>query len=93
MEFIIALIFGIGFLFFFNWWMGYKQDHIILDFEESNVNQDDYINAILKRLESQGRSVKYMENGRFIVDEKRYMFMENEATGEALQRTVLKPEK
>lgn len=83
-----------GGLFLFNTLMGYKKDHIVIDFDERYFQYNEYIQAIQRKMESKGRDVKYEGDGRFIIDGKKYLFIERNVSmgGVPLQRTILKPE-
>mgnify|MGYP005831967419 CR=1 FL=1 len=83
-----------GGLFLFNTLMGYKKGHIVIDFDERYFQYNEYIQAIQRKMESKGRDVKYEGDGRFVIDGKRYLFIERNVSmgGVPLQRTILKPE-
>ncbi|EDL65628.1 hypothetical protein [Bacillus sp. SG-1] len=83
-----------GGLFLFNTLMGYKKDHIVIDFDERYFQFNEYIQAIHRELEKRGRDVKYEGDGRFVIDGKSYLFIERNVSmgGVPLQRTILKPE-
>jgi hypothetical protein len=91
---IFAIVFAGG-LFLFNTLMGYKKGNITIDLDERYIDYNEYIQAIKQDLESKGREVKYEGNGKFVIDGKRYLFMERNVSmgGVPLQRTILKPEK
>ncbi|MFB1083204.1 hypothetical protein [Jeotgalibacillus sp. JSM ZJ347] len=57
--YIIVTILLISLLLFilFNWLMGYKKGNNIIDFNESYFNFNEYIEAIKKKLEDDGREV------------------------------------
>jgi hypothetical protein len=90
---VIAVLLGAFFLF--NWLMGYKKNHIVIDFDERYIDYNKYVKAIQQELESRGKDVKYEGNYRFIIDGKRYLFIERNVSmgGVPMQRTILKPEK
>ncbi|TMU85186.1 hypothetical protein FGG79_15010 [Bacillus sp. BHET2] len=95
MEFLWIVLAGLGALILFNWVMGYRKGHIQIDFEERYFNEKDYIDAITRELEEQGRQVEYMGNMKFIVDGQTYLFIERNVSmgGVPMQRTILKPVK
>ncbi len=90
---VIAILLGAFFLF--NWLMGYKKDHIVIDLDERYIDYNKYVKAIQQELESRGMDVRYEGNYRFVIDGKRYLFIERNVSmgGVPLQRTILKPEK
>ncbi|MBT2689636.1 hypothetical protein J7I93_15705 [Bacillus sp. ISL-47] len=95
MEIILFLaMFGLG-LLGFNWLMGYRKDHITIDFDERYMNFSEYVKAIEHELAKQGREVSYKGNRTFIIDGRPYIFIERNISmgGVPLQRTILKPEK
>lgn len=79
----------------FNWLMGYRKNHITIDFDERYVDFKEYIEAIQNELVNQGREVSYIGNRKFIIDGQTYIFIERNVSmgGVPLQRTILKPEK
>ncbi|MGB8001565.1 MAG: hypothetical protein WCF60_15920 [Anaerobacillus sp.] len=87
------VVFSILFLTGFNWLMGYRKNHIQIDLDERYLDFNEYIRAIKKELESQGREVDYLGHRRFMIDNKPYMFIERNVSmgGVPLQRTILKP--
>lgn len=95
MEIIWIVLAGIGALLLFNWLMGYRKGHIQIDFEERYFNEKEYIEAIKRELEKQGRNVEYKGNRKFVVDGKVYLFIERNVSmgGVPMQRTILKPVK
>lgn len=95
MEFVWIIIAGIGLFVLFNWLMGYRKGHIQIDFEERYVKEKEYIEAIKRELEDQGRDVQYKGNRKFVVDGQSFLFIERNVPmgGVPLQRTILKPVK
>ncbi|MCR8849798.1 hypothetical protein NQ095_15370 [Rossellomorea sp. SC111] len=95
MEFIWLILAGLGALFLFNWLMGYRKEHIQIDFENRYVKEKEYIDAIKRELGKQGRDVEYMGNRKFVIDGRPYLFIERNVSmgGVPLQRTILKPVK
>ncbi|SFL35951.1 hypothetical protein SAMN04487943_101150 [Gracilibacillus orientalis] len=93
--YIIPIIMIIGLFLLFNWLMGYKKGNIIIDLDDRYINYSEYISAIQKKLESEGKDVEYKGDRRFIIDGKKYMFIERNVSmgGVPLQRTILQPEK
>jgi hypothetical protein len=79
----------------FNWLMGYRKDHIIIDLDERYVDFGEYVKAIEYELVKQGREVSYKGNRNFIIDGRSYTFIERNISmgGVPLQRTILKPGK
>ncbi|WP_339146803.1 MULTISPECIES: hypothetical protein [unclassified Sutcliffiella] len=95
MEIILLLIiFGLC-LFGFNWVMGYRKDHITIDFDKRYKDFREYVKAIEDELVKQGRKVSYQGNRKFIIDGRAYIFIERNVAmgGIPVQRTILKPEK
>ncbi|MFD2923232.1 hypothetical protein [Halobacillus naozhouensis] len=93
---IIVLLVAFGLILFgFNWLMGYKKNHIVIDFDERYQDYKEYIGAIQRELVNQGRVVSYKGNSRFLIDGQVYVFVESNISmgGAPLQRTILKPEK
>ncbi len=74
--------------------MGYRKGNITIDFDERYFNQKDYIAAIQKKLESQGRIVYYQGNNLFNIDGHTYLLIERNVSmgGIPLQRTILRRE-
>jgi hypothetical protein len=95
MEFVWILISAIGLFVLFNWLMGYRKEHIQIDFEERYFKEKEYIAAIKRELEDQGRVVQYKGNRKFVVDGQSYLFIERNVPmgGVPMQRTILKPVK
>jgi hypothetical protein len=95
MEFIWVTLAVIGALLLFNWLMGYRKGHIQIDFEDRYFKEKEYIEAIKRELEEQGRQVEYKGNRKFVVDGQPYLFIERNVSmgGVPLQRTILKPVK
>lgn len=91
---IFILIFG-GVLTGFNFLMGYRKNHIRIDFDERYTNHKEYVLAITRELENQGRDVFYKGNRVFLIDGSRYIFIERNFPigGVPMQRTILKPDK
>ncbi|MCM3619449.1 hypothetical protein M3936_17810 [Sutcliffiella horikoshii] len=95
MEIILVLIlFGLC-LFGFNWLMGYRKNHITIDFDDRHTDYGEYVKAIEDELAKQGRNVSYKGNRKFIIDGRSYIFIERNLSmgGVPVQRTILKPEK
>ncbi|NMH69268.1 hypothetical protein HF072_10830 [Bacillus sp. RO3] len=93
MEFLFILLGGIVLFMLFNWLMGYRKEHIQIDFEERHFKEGEYIEAIRQELEQKGKDVEYVGERKFIVDGKTYLFIERNVSmgGVPLQRTILKP--
>lgn len=89
---ITILVISIVLFLLFNWLMGYKKGNIIIDFEERYFNFNEYIAAIKKKLDDDGREVFYKGNGKFQIDGKNYLFIERNVSmgGVPIQRTILK---
>ncbi|WP_243291476.1 hypothetical protein [Bacillus sp. FJAT-47783] len=83
---------SIGLFVLFNWLMGYKKGNIVIDFDERYFNQKEYVEAIKNKLINEGRNVQYIGGGKFIIDGKKYLFIErNVSMGRVpMQRTILK---
>ncbi|WP_138416569.1 hypothetical protein [Aquibacillus sediminis] len=84
----------IGLLFFlFNWLMGYRKGHIVLDLDDRYFDHRAYMLAIQEKLERDGHTVSYEGYSRFIIDGKRYLMLERNISmgGVPMQRTILKP--
>jgi hypothetical protein len=90
MEFVWILISAIGLFVLFYWLMGYRKGHIQIDFEERYFKEKEYIEAIKRELEDQGRVVQYKGNRKFVADGQSYLFIERNVP---MQRTILKPVK
>ncbi|MDQ0484585.1 hypothetical protein [Guptibacillus hwajinpoensis] len=77
----------------FNWLMGYRKNHMQIDFDKRYFDFNEYIRAIKAELESQGKKVDYIGHRRFLIDDKPYAFIERNISmgGVPLQRTILKP--
>ncbi|TYR73688.1 hypothetical protein FZC79_17590 [Rossellomorea vietnamensis] len=90
----IIIVVLAGGLFLFNKLMGYKKGNITIDLDERYIDYNEYIQAIQQDLKSKGRNVTYEGDGRFIIDGKKYIFLERNVSmgGVPLQRTILKPE-
>ncbi|CAG9620654.1 hypothetical protein [Sutcliffiella rhizosphaerae] len=91
---LLIILFGLC-LYGFNWLMGYRKDHITIDFDERYTDFREYIKAIEDELVEQGRKVSYKGNRNFIIDDRSYIFIERNVSmgGFPVQRTILKPEK
>lgn len=85
----------VGCFTLYNWVMGNQKENIIINFEERYFNQKDYVAAIQTKLESEGREVYYKGNGNFVIDGRKYLFIERNVSmgGVPMQRTILKLEK
>ncbi|KGA97705.1 hypothetical protein AJ85_05910 [Alkalihalobacillus alcalophilus ATCC 27647 = CGMCC 1.3604] len=95
MFIIFAILFLIVLWGLFNYLMGYKKNHIIIDFDQRYTKLDEHTKAVQQELQNQGKMVKYLGNRRFLIDEKPYIFTERTINtgGVPLQRTILVPEK
>ncbi|MCA1066277.1 hypothetical protein QTG56_21600 [Rossellomorea sp. AcN35-11] len=93
MGFLFILLGGIVLFMLSNWLMGYRKEHIQIDFEERYFKEGEYIEAIRQELEQKGKDVEYVGERKFIVDGKTYLFIERNVSmgGVPLQRTILKP--
>lgn len=92
---VLVIVAIIGLFILSNWLLGYRKNHIVIDFDERFFDQDSFVKAIRQDLESQGRDVKYEGSGRFFIDGKKYLFIERNVSmgGVPMQRAILKPEK
>ncbi|WP_270180765.1 hypothetical protein [Alkalihalobacillus sp. CinArs1] len=77
----------------FNFLMGYRKDHIQIDFDERYTDFNEYVKAITNKLKAEGRKVEYTDYRTFKIDGKEYVFIERNVSigGVPLQRTILKP--
>ncbi|WP_208590221.1 hypothetical protein [Gracilibacillus suaedae] len=93
-HFVLVIIMFIGAFSLFNWLMGYKKGNIIIDLDDRYIQYSEYVAAIQKKLESEGRVVVYLGDRRFSIDGKNYMFIERNISmgGVPMQRTILKPD-
>ncbi len=95
MNVIILLVTFGSILLGFNWIMGNKNDHIVIDFDERYRDYKKHVRAIHSELLQQGRVVSYKGDRKFIIDGRPYIFVEKNVSmgGAPLQRTILKPNK
>ncbi|MGP4041045.1 hypothetical protein ACTWP4_14275 [Gracilibacillus sp. D59] len=93
-HFVLVIILFTGAFGLFNWLMGYEKGNIIIDLDDRYIDYGEYVAAIQKKLENEGRVVTYLGDGIFSIDGKNYMFIERNISmgGVPLQRTILKPE-
>lgn len=73
MGFLVILAGG---LFLFNWIMGYPKDTITFDLNDRYVNHKEYIKAVQRELERQGKTVKYTDYCEFLINGKSYLLIE-----------------
>ncbi|MFD2657548.1 hypothetical protein [Gracilibacillus thailandensis] len=94
-HFLLVIIMFTGAFCLFNWLMGYKKGNIIIDLDDRYIQYSEYVSAIQRKLESEGRDVTYLGDRRFSIDGKNYMFIERNVSmgGVPMQRTILKLEK
>ncbi|WP_209020966.1 hypothetical protein [Evansella clarkii] len=92
---ILIIVTSAALLLFFNWLMGHKKGNIIIDLEERHFNRNEYVAAIHSKLEGEGREVSYESNSLFLIDGKKYLFIERNVNvgGVPVQRTILQPVK
>ncbi|SFC35437.1 hypothetical protein SAMN05443252_10317 [Bacillus sp. OV322] len=73
---IAALLFGSLGVLGLNWLMGQGKGRIIIEFDDRYTDFDKYIKAILKELTRQGHMASYPGYRKFLIDGKKYDFME-----------------
>lgn len=91
----LIIVTVVALILFFNWLMGHKKGNIIIDFEERHFNRNEYVATIHSKLESEGREVSYEGNSLFLIEGKKYLFLERNVNvgGVPVRRTILQPVK
>lgn len=92
MEFILFMIIAVVFYITWSYFIGNRKNSITLDLDNRYSHFPEYVKAVQKELEQQGRNVEYLGNGNFLIDGKKYEMHEaNAPIGIVpLQRTILK---
>ena len=96
MEIILGIIaVGAAFWFFFSYLLGFKKKNITMTFDDRFYTLDEHVKAIEQKLKQDGKQVEYLGNRRFLVNGKRYMFVERTVpmSGVPMQQTILEFEK
>ncbi|PYZ96999.1 hypothetical protein CR205_12430 [Alteribacter lacisalsi] len=90
-----ALLFAAVLLFLFDYLMGYRKNHIVIDFDELYPDLDEHMTAVHERLEHEGKTVETNGYRSFIINGRSYLFTERTVNigGVPVQRTILKPGK
>ena len=96
MEIILGIIaVGAAFWFFFSYLLGFKKKNITMTFDDRFYTLDEHVKAIEQKLKQDGKLVEYLGNRRFLVNGKRYLFVERTVSmsGVPMQQTILEFEK
>ncbi|WP_147511417.1 hypothetical protein [Bacillales bacterium] len=96
MDFLLAfLALGAGFWFFYSYLLGYRNKNITMTFDDRFYTLDEHVKAIEHKLKQDGKLVEYLGNRRFLVNGKRYVFVERTVpmSGIPVQQTILEFQK
>src|SRR5699024_9289325 len=94
LDVVLAIVVFFVIVFGFKWILGSKKGDIKLYLDSRFENPDMQAGAIKKKLEKQGKEVKYKQNGHFIIDGTPYIMQAQSELGGAgisHQSTVLTP--
>jgi len=96
MQILLAFVaLGAGFWFFFSYLLGFRNKNITMTFDDRFYALDDHVKAIEEKLKQDGKLVEYLGNRRFLVNGKRYLFVERTVpmSGIPVQQTILEYQK
>ncbi|MDI3234274.1 hypothetical protein QK289_04575 [Exiguobacterium antarcticum] len=86
---------GSVFWFFFSYLLGYRNKNITMTFDDRFYTLEEHVKAIEEKLTQDGKQVEYIGNRQFLVDGKKYLFVERTVSmsGVPMQQTILEFQK
>lgn len=96
MDVVLGLLAAGGmFWFFFSYLLGFRNKNISMTFDDRFYTLDEHVKAIEQKLKQDGKLVEYLGNRRFLVNGKRYLFIERTVpmSGIPMQQTILEYQK
>ncbi len=92
---LVFLAVGAVFWFFFSYLLGYRNKNITMTFDDRFYTLEEHVKAIEEKLTQDGKQVEYIGNRQFLVDGKKYLFVERTVSmsGVPMQQTILEFQK